>query len=732
MKSRRATEGRGRPRSHKSVSPHEATSPAASTGPWRSILAGCLLVAMVIAAFSPALAAGFVWDDETYVTGNPTLRTVDGLHRMWFVPTSLPQYYPLVCTTFWLEYHLYGFRPFGYHLVNVLLHGLDAVLVWRLLRRLRVPGAWLAAAIFAVHPVCVESVAWVTERKNVVSLAFALLSMLAYLRFAPVEPTDGPAATAGRRWSFYALSLALFAAALLSKTAVVTVPAVLLVIVWWKRGRIGWADVWPLMPFFVLSVTLGLVTVWVEKYHVVARGHDWDRTPVERILVAGRVLWFYAGKLAWPHPIIFFYPRWSVDARAWWQYVFPIASIAVIAALWLARERIGRGPLAAVLIFAGVLTPVLGFFNVYFTRFSYVADHFQYHAAVALIALAAAAATTAVSRGAGILPAFAPKNRVKGGQDARPPLLSVVAVGAAAILLVALGALAFQQARTYRDLDTFYRTIVAKNPANWNARVNLGSLLDSQSRYDEAYEQFKTALAIKPDDSAVQGNMGHILLELGDRDGFQPGQLQAALAHYRKAVSLDPNDGEAQNGLGFALLRVNRPHDAKEHFAYASGLRPGFANPRYGSGTVLLGEGKWGEAIAQFDEALRLKPEYADAHQALALALAKKGELDRAADHLAEAIRLDPDFVEAHQTLGDLLRQQGKRRPAAKHYGEVVRLAPANVEALVALGTVLLELGEPDEAIVRFQEALRLRPDSAEAKSGLERARQLAARKGSE
>ena len=311
----------------------------------RTLLNGTALVAMVLVSYAWALRADFIWDDDAYVTKNTTLESLDGLRRIWFEFGAVPQYYPLVHTSFWIERHLWGLNPLGYHAVNILLHAAGALLVWRLLVRLAVPGAWLAAALFAVHPVEVESVAWITERKNVLSLPLAFLSMLAYWRFAPFEePKESSIARpAARRWRWYAASLLLFALAALSKTVVVTLPAVLLVILWWKRGRVAIRDLPPLVPFLAVGLLLGLVTVWMEKQFVGAVGEEWSLTPIERVLLAGRVLWFYAMKLVWPYPLAFFYPRFSIDEHIWWQYLFPLAALLVVGVLWGTRKRVGRG-----------------------------------------------------------------------------------------------------------------------------------------------------------------------------------------------------------------------------------------------------------------------------------------------------------------------------------------------------------------------------------------------------
>src|SRR5688572_14862801 len=369
----------------------------------RSALIGSgVLLAMTLIAYLPAFRAGFIWDDPDYVVNNATLRSLDGLRQIWFVPRATPQYYPLVHTSFWIEYQLWRLNPAGYHAVNVLLHALAAVLLWRVLKLLDVPGAWLAAAIFAVHPMHVESVAWVTERKNVLSGVFYLAAALAYFRSSfglwgsgIGEDKDTAVDSSNTRHpkpdTRYSLSLGLFVCALLSKTVTASLPATILLVIWWKRGRITRRDVVPLIPFFVIGVALALNTARLEREHVGASGAEFDFSALDRILIAGRAAWFYAWKLIAPVNLSFIYPRWTIDDRAAWQYAFPLAAVALVAALFVLRHRIGRGPLVAILFFGGTLVPALGFFNVYPMRYTFVADHFAYHASIGIIVLIAAA-----------------------------------------------------------------------------------------------------------------------------------------------------------------------------------------------------------------------------------------------------------------------------------------------------------------------------------------------------
>ena len=334
----------------------------------------------------PAVGGGLLPDDPANLT-RPELHTIGGLYRIWFEPGATAQSYPLVHTSFWLEHKLWGYSFSGYHLVNVLWHSLSVVLVYRIVNKLKVPGALLAAGIFAVHPVMVESVGWMTEQKNTLSTMLYLGSMLTYLEFDE-----------SRRRSHYVLALGLFALALLAKSVTVTLPVAMLVIFWWKRGTLAWRrDIGPLVPFFLLSVVSGLMTVWVERKLVGAEGAAFELNYLQRTLLAGRAVWFYLGKLLWPVNLSFTYVRWTIDPSQWWQWIFPIAALIATLALWSIRGR-WRAPLAGWLFFCGTLFPILGFVSLYMFLYTFVADHLQYLASLGIIVVAAAGTARGLNR----------------------------------------------------------------------------------------------------------------------------------------------------------------------------------------------------------------------------------------------------------------------------------------------------------------------------------------------
>lgn len=544
-------------------------NPAAPSPPpaGRSGAAGWSAAALVVAttlAYLPALRAGFVWDDAAHLTA-PALRSWAGLGRIWSEPGATQQYYPLLHSLFWLEHRLWGDAALGYHAANLALHATAAVLAGRLLQRLAVPGAWFAAALFALHPVQVESVAWISEQKNTLSAVCALAAALRWLRF-----------DADRQRRHYWLAFGLFLLALLGKTVVAVLPAALLVLVWWRRGRLDWRqDVLPLLPWFALGVIAGLFTAGVERHLIGAGGAAHELPAVQRVLLAGRVPWFYLGKLLWPADLTFIYPRWTLASTPWSQWLPFAAAVGVTISLWSLRQRT-RGPLAAWLLFGGGLFPVLGFFNVYPFIYSFVADHFQYLACLAPFAAVAAAGA-----------AF--------------PRRFTRAAGASAVTLLAvLSVLTWRQTRRYHDAEALYRATVERNPGAWMAWNNLGrELLADPARRAEALACFARAVALRPDYPEALNNLGLGLA--------QTGRAAEGVPRLEHSVRLQPASAEAHNNLGIALAGSGRTPEALRAFRMAAALNPTLPNIRENWGRALLLLGRAAEAREQFAHAARLR-----------------------------------------------------------------------------------------------------------------------------
>jgi Flp pilus assembly protein TadD len=644
----------------------------------RQTLLGAAVIAIAtIIVYIPAIRGGMIWDDPEHLTNNDTLRDVSGLVDMWTRPKSLPQWYPLVHTTFWIEFHLWKLHPLGYHLDNVILHIISCLLLWRLLYVLKVPGAWLAAAIFALHPVEVESVAWITERKNVLSGMFYFLSLLTYLKWDGIavgERVSGgvgegeighrslspPLPVSHSPPHLYWLSLALFTAALLSKSVTATLPAAILVIIWWKRGTIRLRqDVLPLIPFFVLGIVAGLHTAYLERTHVGATGErlvELKTSFLERALVAGRIIWFYAGKIVWPHPQSFIYPRWEVNVHSPAQWLFPIGVLAVLVTLLLVRKQTGRAPLAVMFLFCGTLFPVLSFLNVYPMRFSFVADHFQYLASVVLISAIAAI----LCRSVGVW-----------GRVVLVPLAVVTAL----------------RTPVYHSAETLWTDTEAKNPNSWMVRVNRGNVLVARGQESKDPREREEC-------------------------------FDEAEREFVKAVELGPEIYDTHTNLGMALGRRGLDAEALAEFDKTLKLNPNFAPAYYGIGRVYFRQGKLDEAIEKFRKAVEIAPLYPEANYQLGSALEQQGKLAEAAPFLRVAVGTMPEDFEPRFTLGSVLVRLGQYDEAMFNLKDAVRIRPDAANAWLLLGVAQLKTGHQTEAFESAHRAQELDPKLRPPPSG--------------
>ena len=597
----------------------------AMTDRMRALLAAAALVALTAAAYGPAFTAGFVWDDDIFLTANPLIHASDGLYRFWFT-TEPPDYFPLTSSMLWVEWRLWGMRAAGYHTVNVLLHTVSALLLWRVLRRLKVPGAWLGAALFALHPVAVESVAWITERKNTLPMALFLGSALAWLRFEETE-----------RRREYALSLGLFLLALLAKTSVVVLPLVLLGLAWWKRDKICRIDLARVAPFFALAATLGLVTVWYQYHRAI--GAQVVRTDglMARAAAAGWAVWFYVYKALLPTGLCFVYPRWTTIASAA-AFVPAVLAVAGLALLWTRRRSWGRPLLFGMGYYVVALLPVLGFLNIFFMRYSLVADHWQY--------VALPGTTALVGSGLALL--------MRRGGSAR-----TAALCAATLLVAFYGAATWRQATHYRDAETLWKHTLACNPTAWLAHSNLGAICERR------------------------------------------GELNQAEGHYAAAQRLAPDQWEVQMSLGTMRVRRGKPEEAIPFFMEAIRLHPKAAKPYHNAGIALARIGRKEEAIDCLAMAARLAPEVAPTRERLAALLLEARRYEEARPHLESLARWKPSAA-VYVRLGVVSEQRGDSLAAMAAYRRSVDLAPDNLEALFHLGSALVRTGAVEaEAVLQ-------------------------------
>jgi len=615
------------------VSPKVTAKSVGVQGPppsWfrRDWLWGLILILFVIVTYTPVWQAGYVWDDDIVLTANPCIVGPLGLKEIW--TTSAADICPLVLSTYWVEHALWGFEPLPYHLANVLLHGACAILLWRVLRSLQVQGAWLGATLWALHPVEVESVAWITETKNTESGVFFMLSILFFVRWLRAKNLSG---RTGGSWN-YALTLIFAALAMASKSSTVILPVVLCLCAWWIEGRWHWRNLARMVPIFLMSVAASALSLWTQGLQLITV-HDpqWVRTWPERLATAGDAVWFYLGKLLWPHPLIAIYPRWQIDATQWVSYLPLLAVIIVLSLFWLRRERWSRACFFAFAYFIAALLPVLGLIDNYVFHYSLVFDHFQYLASIGPLALAG----TGLARYSDCI---IPK---------RPWLRSSLCAG----LLLILGMASWQQAWVYESQETLWTDTVAKNPNCWVGQNNLGGILLQKGQVDKALAHYQKALEINPNYLDAQSNLGLAL--------FQNGQVDEAVAQYQKILEIDPNSSATHYNFGNGLFQNGQLDEAIAQFQKALEINPYFVNAYSNLGQALLQKGQVDEAVAQYQKASEIDPNSFATHYNLGLALVQKGQPNEAITQFQETLRLKPDFGPAKVNLAqaqDLVRQR--------------------------------------------------------------------------
>ena len=641
------------------------------------LLAGALLVLSCL-VYLPVYNAGFIWDDVVMVTDNHCLRDFAGLKDIWF-STKTTDVYPVTFSMLWVEWHLWGANPLGYHVVNVLLHATGALLLWRLLKQLSIPGAWFGAALFALHPVAAGSVAWISERKNTLAFVFFLFTLLAYARFQ---------SNSAKKWYF--LSLVGFLLALTSKASVVTLPLIFLLMVWWQQGYLQKKDILRAIPFLALSFVFGLITIWAQRHHAIGDSTPQTQNFIERLAGASCAVLFYLWKDFLPVNLNVIYPQWELRGSNPLIYLPLIALIGAVSLAWVKRKTWGRHVLFGLGYFIIVLFPVMGFFDMYFLTFSRVADHLQH------LALA------------GIIPFFVcgflfVVRRIRVPQT--------VSLSAGFILLALLGTATWIRAGVYRSEETIWSDTVKKNPHAWMAYNNLGNAFFAQKKNDAAQTAYESALRENPDFPDAHSNLGNLLVEKR--------QLDKAVEHLRRATQVQNNNPKFHFNLGVALAEQKKFDEALQEYARALQLRPRYAEVQNNIAHVLLKQNKSAEALQHAQQALQINPDSAEAHYNAAEAASNLNQTAEAISHYESAIRIRPDFAVAHYSLGILLAMNNDVAKAFPHFQEAVRLKPDDSGLHTALGNAFAVLKHSDQAVTEFQTALRLRPDDAEAHHNL-------------
>jgi tetratricopeptide (TPR) repeat protein len=619
---------------------------------------------MAFVAYLPALNGGFILDDDVLLTKNPSIKAPDGLFQFWCT-TEPYDYWPVTNTALWFEWRLWAMNSPGYHVTNLILHVVESLLIWIIMRRLSIPGAFLAAVIFAVHPVNVESAAWIAQRKNMMSLLFFLLSILWYLKYfglapprlaaklsmvhrpLPADSSFIPHPSSFYFW--YWLSLAAFVLAMLSKGSAAILPILLLAIVWWLRPRwtvfISRWDIVRTVPFFAVAVALTAVNLWFQSHgeEVMVRNADFT----ERVLGAGAVVWFYLYKAILPFDLAFIYPQWQIEHGnpLWWLPL--VGALAVTAALWRYRKSWSRPLLFAWVFFCAALVPVMGFTDVGFMKYSLVADHYQHIAIIGVIALAAASWSVW-------------RRRARGGERRAATVVAVVVAGTLAFLT-------YRQSEIYRDNIVLYTATLEKNPNCWMAQNNLGNVLIQAGRPRDAIEHCQRALELNSNYAKAHYNLGTALKAIG--------QYQQAIEHFEQALKLEPDYAEVHYNYGNIFIHSGQPLEAIEHYRHALQSKPNFTEAHNNLGIALADIGRFSEAIEHYNQALILDPGYAEAHNNLGCALDHTGWLPEAIEQYEQAIRLKPDYDAAYSNLVLAYAKAGRSADAIAAARKAIELA---------------------------------------------------------
>jgi tetratricopeptide (TPR) repeat protein len=593
----------------------------------------------------PALHGGWQWDDDLYLTKNPLLHEPGRLWKAWFVPGSFIEYYPIAQTVQWAQWQLWHLDTFGYHVTNVVLHLISALLVWRLLAKLGLHYAWLGGLLFAVHPVHVESVAWIAELKNCLSLPPFLLALGAWIDF---EEHD--------RARDYRAALAWFLAAMLCKISMAPFPIFILVFAWWKRGRVVWADVRHALPFLAIAVLLAGLTIYSGLVYAPGSTPEPSLPFASRLALAGTSVVFYLTAFFWPVHLLPVYAKWPVDPPAPLQFL-PLLLLGLLAWFWVRRRGYGRHALLGAAFFLLFLAPFLGLHWVSYMDFTWVMNHFLYIPSIALIAL-----------GVATLEAI---------ENALPKTARLLPAVVMALVLVVLGIGTYQYAGLYQDAETLWSYALTLNPNAFAANNNLGLALEARGQPYAAIEHFRRAAEAEPTFAEAHNNIGVVLLDTG-----YPAQ---AIPEFRQAVKINPVYPAAHFNLGNALKQAGILPEAIDEYRAALKLSPADPEVHNNLADALLQSGQVPAAYDEYAAALKCDPNYAQALYNWGVALLKSGDVATAIGHFEQAVSLDPNYVEAHFNLGAALYQTGHTPEAIAQFREVLRIKPDFTQAQTIL-----------------------------------------------
>jgi tetratricopeptide (TPR) repeat protein len=705
---------RGRPTLSRARGSFKLELPPASW-PW---LQGAMIVLGAVIIFLPVLHGNWLWDDNIDITQNGVTRGAKGLWTIWFQPGSQLDYYPVKASVQWVQWHLWGNDTFGYHLTNLLLHIASALLVWRLFQKLGLKLAWLGGLIFAIHPALVESVAWIAELKNTLSMPFFLLAAIFYLEY-----------DAHRRRKDFIVALVLFILAMLTKPTMVMFPVVILGYAWWQRGRIGRHDLKASAPFFAISLILGVVTLAMAYWYKHLHNQDGGLVPLggpfSRLALMGLSLSFYFWNTVWPVDLVPIYPQWKVRPPSLLEFLPWLLLGGLLYGFWSKRATWGRDVLFGVGFFLVMLLPFTGLVSANYMTFTWVMDHFLYIPILGLIGLAIAGLELAARR--------------------MPESARLIGVGLLVLVLAAMIVQSRLYAEKFVSQKVLWTYTLDLNPGAWPAHNNLGNVMVEEGRVEEGIAHFEQALELNPYFSEAHANWGAALVKEGRlKEGMaqydialklnakyadvyydygnalsKAGRLPEATQCYAKAVELQPDFPEAHNNWGNALLDLGRPEDAATHFTLAVNSNPDFAEAHNNLGNALVKLGRYDEAVVQYQAALALRGNYARAHYNLGNVMMLTGRYPEAIEEYQISAAGDPNYVNTFYNWGNVLLKQGRYADAVPPFQQAAALNPNDPAIHNNLGYALANAGRVPEAIAEFQETLRLAPNLASAKQNL-------------
>jgi tetratricopeptide (TPR) repeat protein len=634
---------------------------------WNWVIGACL-VAVTLLVYLPVWHAGFIMDDDINITGNSCVSGPLGLGGIW--SSRAADYFPLTLTSFWFLHALWGDSPLPYHLLTLLFHVADTLLLWRVLSCLDVRGAWIGASLWALHPVQVESVAWVSELKNTQSAFFYLASILGFLHWRGMTQ-EGRRGEAIRAYTFALLCGLL---AMLSKSSTVMLPAVLSLCWWWREKNWRIRDTLQLAPFFLASLAFALWTISSEKIHAGAVGKIWDAGVGERLIMAGRAFWFYLGKLLWPAKLSFIYPRWEMSGGSAFEFAVALIPLLCMVALLIFLYPKMRHPWIHASFFAFAyftisLFPILGFFDVAFFRLSRVADHFQYLASMGPLSLAGAGLMVSCE---GVMPLG---------------FYRLFRCNAAILLSGLLAILSFNKCQEYKSPMTLWRATILNNPRSPIAHNNLGFALWQSGDLTGFISELNTALSIDPNCPDALNNMGKLMLQRGD--------MREGLEYFTKSLSAYERNSEAENNIGSILSSLGNSALALPHFYKALKMTPENMEVENNLGNTLLQTGQLSDALMHLQRAVSLNPHYAVARYNLGRCLLLSGRQQEALAQLQESVNIDSSNSDAHNMIGSILGSQGLSEKAIHEFEKAVALQPTNTSYVNNLAWVLTTAKDP-------------------------------------